>query len=157
MHTHTKANTTCALPIAPRDLPDDFTLTAHTDGACSGNPGPGGWSVVYSAHGAVLTSVTGCSPDTTNNQMELTAVVEAIRHAPAHLALNIITDSANVIGWVLGTYRRKNPGIAALCHEIDTLRASRLAPVSFQHVRGHKGDALNEMADKLATGAIKKH
>jgi ribonuclease HI len=155
MQTHTTS--TRALPLVASGLPDDVIVTAHTDGACSGNPGPGGWSVVYSAGGTILTTVAGSAADTTNNQMELTAVVEAIRHAPSHVALNIITDSKNVIGWVLGTYRRKNPDIAALCREIDTLRASRLAPVTFQHVRGHKGDALNEMADGLATAAIRKH
>ena len=142
------------------ELPADTVLTAHTDGACSGNPGPGGWSVVFSVAGAVVGEFSGNNPDTTNNRMELTAVLEAIRRAPTAAALEIITDSQVVVGWLAKGWKRNNPGIAALCQEIDALRASRAAAgggrVTFRHVRGHNGDPLNERADVLATGAIRR-
>jgi hypothetical protein len=53
------------------NLPASTVLTAHTDGACSGNPGPGGWSVVFSVAGAIVGEFAGCDADTTNNRMEL--------------------------------------------------------------------------------------
>ena len=63
--------------------------------------------------------------DTTNNRMELTAVREAISHAPPGVRVDIVTDSKNVIGWLTGTFKRKDPTIAALSAEIDTLRDGR--------------------------------
>jgi ribonuclease HI len=86
--------------------------------------------------------------------MELTAVREALRLAPAGVAMEIITDSKNVIGWLSQGWKRKEATIAALCREIDPLLALR--PCVFRWVRGHKGDALNERVDKLAVAAIPK-
>ncbi len=92
--------------------------------------------------------------------MELTAAREAIRHTPIGAVLEIATDSRNVVGWLTGGFKRNHPAVAALCREIDAMRAEREVvqggTVSFQHVRGHRGDVLNELADKLATGAIKR-
>jgi RNase H-like protein len=64
------------------ELPADTALTAHTDGACSGNPGPGGWSVVFSVAGANVAEFSGSVAYTTSNRMELTAVLETIKRAP---------------------------------------------------------------------------
>jgi ribonuclease HI len=143
------------------DMAAGTVLTAHTDGACSGNPGPGGWAVVFSVEGAVVGEFSGGEPGTTtSNRMELTAVREAIQRAPLGAALEILTDSKNVVGWLSDGWRRKNPDIAKLCGEIDGLSAERAAtgggPVNFRHVRGHNRDALNERADELATGAIER-
>ena len=151
-------------PVVPStldDLPAGTALTAHTDGACSGNPGPGGWSVVFSVNGTVVGEFSGgAEGDTTNNQMELTAVREAITRAPIGATLEIQTDSKNVIGWLDGRWKRNKPVIAALCSEIDALGAKRSASgggrVSLRHVPGHRGDTLNERADKLAKGALKR-
>jgi ribonuclease HI len=92
--------------------------------------------------------------------MELTAVREAIRQAPLGAALAITTDSKNVIGWLSQGWKRNDPAIAKLCGEIDALRLERAkaegGAVTFHHVLGHQGNALNERADKLATGAIKR-
>ncbi len=139
----------------------DEVLVAHTDGACSGNPGPGGWAVVFSQNGDVLAEFSGGEANTTNNRMELTAVREAIRHAPPGIRLDIITDSKNVIGWLSQNWKRNDPTIAALCAEIDTLCAGRgfaaddpAGGVSFTYVRGHQGDKFNERADELANEAI---
>jgi ribonuclease HI len=142
------------------ELPASTVLTAHTDGACSGNPGPGGWSGVFSVAGAIVGEFSGNEGYTTSNRMELTAVLEAIQRAPLGASLGIVTDSANVVGWLARGWNRNNAAVAALCREIDTLHAERVAAgggaVTFRHVRGHKGDALNERADKLATGAIRR-
>jgi hypothetical protein len=100
-------------------------LVAHTDGACSGNPGPGGWSAVLSQNAKAVAEYSGHEANTTNNRMELTAVREAIRHAPRSVRLDIVTDSKNVIGWLSQGWKRKEPAVAALCAEIDTLRGGR--------------------------------
>jgi ribonuclease HI len=136
-------------------------LIAHTDGACKGNPGPGGWAVVFSQGDKAIAEFSGSNPNTTNNRMELTAVKEAIRDAPKHVKLEIVTDSELVIGWLSRGFKRNEPAIAALCAEIDALRAgrgfaldNRAGGVSFTYVRGHQGDKFNERADKLANEAI---
>ena len=136
-------------------------LVAHTDGACKGNPGPGGWAVVFSQADKAIAEFSGSDPNTTNNRMELTAVREAILQAPNNVKLEIVTDSKLVIGWLFQGFKRNEPSIAALCAEIDTLRAGRgfavndpAGGVSFTYVRGHQGDKFNERADKLANKAI---
>ena len=135
-------------PTSPEELPAGAVLIAHTDGACSGNPGPGGWSVVFSFDGFNLGEFSGHHNDTTNNRMELTAVRKAIHRAPLPVALLVVTDSLNVIGWLSRGWKRNNAGIAAVCREIDALRAERTAAgggaVTFKHVKGHNGDPLNE-------------
>jgi ribonuclease HI len=138
-------------------------LVAHTDGACSINPGPGGWAVVFSQGDKAIAEYSGREANTTNNRMELTAVREAIRHAPRSVRLNIVTDSKNVIGWLTGTFTRREPTIAALCAEIDALRDGRAFDVGdpdggirYCHVLGHQGDKFNERADHLAKAASKR-
>jgi ribonuclease HI len=142
------------------DIPAGGVLTAHTDGACSGNPGAGGWSVVFSIDGTIVAEFSGPAASTTNNRMELTAVLEAIRRAPSGVALEILTDSKNVIGWLAQAWKRREPTIAKLAGEIDAATAQRAASgggkVTFSHVAGHSGDPFNERADQLATGAIRR-
>jgi ribonuclease HI len=138
-------------------------LIAHTDGGCSGNPGPGGWAVVFSQEGKIVGQHSGHEPATTNNRMELTAIREAIRLAPAQGRLQIVTDSQLAIGWLCQNWKRKEPANAAICAEIDKLRASRASgtngqggAVSFDYIKGHNGDPMNELADRLASGATRK-
>ena len=142
------------------DIPAGSVLTAHTDGACSGNPGAGGWSVVFSIDGTIVGEFSGAAATTTNNRMELTAVLEAIGRAPSGVALEILTDSKNVIGWLAQGWKRREPTVAKLAGEIDAAMAQRAASgggkVTFSHVAGHSGDPLNERADQLATGAIRR-
>jgi len=157
---HPETDARITIPTQLDELPVGTALTAHTDGACSGNPGPGGWAVVFSVEGAVVDEFFDAAEgDTTNNQMELTAVREAITRAPVGVVVEIQTDSKNVIGWLDGGFKRNVTAIAALCGEIDALRATRSASgggkVTFKHLLGHQGDTLNERADTLARGAIK--
>lgn len=149
--------------VPPRlaDVPSGSALVAHADGACSGNPGPGGWGVVFSLDGTVVGEFCGSeAAETTNNRMELTAAREAIKRAPLGASIEIVTDSQNVIGWLASGWKRKDPTIARLCGEIDRLRSDRAErggkAVTFSYVRGHNGDPLNERADQLATGAIRQ-
>jgi ribonuclease HI len=157
----TRAATKPIAALSLTDVPPGSALVAHTDGACSGNPGPGGWGVVFSLGRAIVGEFNGGEPGkTTSNRMELTAAREAIRRAPPSSSLEIITDSRNVIGWLSDGWKRNDPTIASLCREIDALRSERAAAqgaaVTFRYVRGHNGDPLNERADTLATGAIKQ-
>ena len=127
-------------------------LVANTDGACSGNPGPGGWAVVFSQGGEILGKHSGGALATTNNRMELMAIREALRQAPADVAVEIVTDSQNCIGWLSKGWKRNAPDVAAICLDIDTQLAAR--KVAFRWVRGHDGDTLNEQADRVAVAAI---
>jgi ribonuclease HI len=144
----------------PLTLNSASLLVAHTDGACSGNPGPGGWAVVFTQDGKVVGQFSGPEPGTTNNRMELTAIREAIRLAPGDVALEINTDSNNAIGWLSKGWKRNEAALAATCAEIDQLRAARASTthcqISFRYVRSHNGDPLNELADRLATGEARK-
>src|SRR5207253_4329989 len=79
------------------------------DGACVGNPGPGGWAAIIDADGN-REEISGAAPRTTNNRMELTAVIEALRRAPPDAPVRVVTDSQYVIkgmtGWVAGWRKR---------------------------------------------------
>jgi ribonuclease HI len=161
--TPSRADEPAAIPIAVAsldELPAGTVLTAHTDGACSGNPGPGGWAVIFSVEDAIVGEFSGGDPDTTSNRMELTAALEAIQRAPTSVTLEIVTDSQLVLGWLGKGWKRNNPGVVALCGKIDEVRDARAAAnggaVTFKHVRGHNGNPLNERADELATGAIRR-
>jgi ribonuclease HI len=141
-----------------------------TDGACRGNPGPGGWAaIVVPAHGGAPVELTGGAPDTTNNRMEYTAAVEGLRSLPERSRACVVTDSRMMLDsmtkWIAGWRRRgwrtatgdpvKNQDLVlALEAEI-----ARHAHVRWHWVRGHEtGDAhahkaLNDRADRLAVAA----
>lgn len=126
-----------------------------TDGSCEPNPGPGGWCAIL-VHRGLEKVLTGGAPDTTNNRMELTAVLEGIKALTLPCEIEVITDSQGVIGWMTGTWRRKNVGIHALCQRIDAAITAGNHSVTYSKVKGHDGHALNERADKLAYGAKPK-
>lgn len=132
----------------------NFDVTIHTDGSCIGNPGPGGW-------GAVLTSslgsrnnyreISGHQPSATNNEMELVAVLEALRAIKrTGLSVAIYTDSKNVIGWVTDEYRVKDARIAQLVAQIKSVVEAKYLAVDMFHVKGHTGNSNNVRADQLA-------
>lgn len=130
---------------------------AYTDGACTGNPGPGGWGVVLLGEDG-RQELSGGAPATTNNRMELTAVIEALRHVPADAPMHVVTDSEYVMKgmtqWLAGWRRRgwrTSTGSAVLNRELwETLAALAGARVTWEWVRGHTGHPENERADALA-------
>lgn len=134
-----------------------MTLVIHTDGACSGNPGPGGYGAWWQ-DGAARIELSGGDPGTTNNRMELLGVIRALQAVrdmstpPAQVVVR--SDSQYVVKglneWMAGWKRRawkdvKNPDLWQL---LDDLRTG--LPVRFEWVRGHNGDPGNEHADLLA-------
>ena len=137
-------------------------VTIYTDGACSGNPGPGGWGAVliYNEH---QTTISGSEPDTTNNRMELTAAIEAIKALTQPCMVDIYTDSIYVqqgitswiINWRNNDWRNKRKQAIKnvdLWQELDQCIAKH--QVNWHWVKGHAGNEFNELADKLATDAI---
>jgi ribonuclease HI len=109
---------------------------------------------VFSRNGEIVGEHSERTDHSTNNRAELAAVGLALRLAPDGEHVTIATDSANVIGWLSLRWKRKVPEIAVACAAIDKLLA-RAGGVSFVHVRGHRGNAMNERADKLAVMAVK--
>jgi ribonuclease HI len=138
-----------------------------TDGACSGNPGPGGWGVIL-RFGSTEKELSGSVKSTTNNRMELTAAVKAFQALKEPCQVDIYTDSEylkrGITEWIenwkdLG-WRRGSPGKtkplanADLWQELDEVIGDH--QVSWHWVRGHAGHPENERADNLATMAMKK-
>ncbi|HEY5274062.1 MAG TPA: ribonuclease H [Acidimicrobiales bacterium] len=135
----------------------------YTDGACIGNPGPGGWGW---AHGTDHYA-SGAEPKTTNQRMELTAVIEALRAIPGQV--EIVSDSTYVVNcfrdrWWQGWRRRgwknsKGVPVAnrdlweSLVAEVVDLRGEKA--VAFRWVKGHAGEEMNEFVDLLATTAAR--
>ncbi|MGC1458245.1 MAG: ribonuclease HI [Steroidobacteraceae bacterium] len=138
------------------------SLMIHTDGACRGNPGPGGWGVLLNWNGTVK-ELSGWEPDTTNNRMELTAVIMALAALTRPTQATVQTDSQYVIkgitewlptwkarGW--RTADRKPVKNQDLWEQLDQLAGAH--SLTWQWVKGHSGDPGNERVDELANLAI---
>ena len=130
----------------------------YTDGACSGNPGPGGWGAIL-CYGGHEKEIHGGHRDTTNNKMELQAVIEALNLLKERCQVTVYTDSKYVMdgalewmanwkkrGWK--TANKKDVKNSALWKELD--KALTHHDVSWQWVKGHSGHVENERADALA-------
>ncbi len=139
-------------------------IIAYTDGACSGNPGPGGWGVWLRA-GKHEKELCGGELETTNQRMELQAAIEALKALKRPSAITIFTDSKYVMlgmtDWIHGWKKRgwknsKKEPVAnrELWEELD--RLSQVHDVDWQWVKGHSGDEGNEKADELARRGIPK-
>lgn len=140
-------------------------VTIYTDGACSGNPGPGGWGALLLS-GEHRKEISGGDPQTTNNRMELTAAIEALRVLNAHARVDLYTDSTYVkkgitewiSNWKKNDWKRRNGKRLLpvknvdLWRELDRLVAKH--DVAFHWVEGHAGNEENERCDELARGAI---
>ena len=136
-------------------------VAAACDGACSGNPGPGGWGALLRFENGSRRELGGAAPATTNNRMELTAalaVLEALRDLPRHPDLVLRTDSRYLIDgfekWMAGWKRkgwRTASGGAVLNRDLwELLDAARLPGLALRHVRGHSGDPDNDRCDAIA-------
>ncbi|MCG5236123.1 ribonuclease HI [Xanthobacter oligotrophicus] len=141
-------------------------ITAHADGSCLGNPGPGGWAVVIVETDGAARSLTGSAPDTTNNRMELTAALAALRALPADVPSVLFCDSEYVVkgltAWLPGwqgrgwkTAQGKPVANPDLWQELGAAKAARPC-TQVRWVRGHDGDAMNETADRLARAEAEK-
>ncbi|MEB3173201.1 MAG: ribonuclease H [Cyanobacteriota bacterium] len=136
-------------------------VAAACDGACSGNPGPGGWGALIRFADGSVRELGGSEAATTNNRMELTAalaLLQELRQLPRAEGLAIRTDSKYLIdglqSWIHGWKRRgwrTASGSAVLNRDLwEQLDQARLADVAFAHVRGHSGDPDNERCDAIA-------
>ncbi|MCT0200129.1 ribonuclease HI [Synechococcus sp. CS-1325] len=141
-------------------------VAAATDGACSGNPGPGGWGALLRFEDGTVRELGGAAANTTNNRMELTAalaVLEELRDLPLHPDLTIRTDSRYLIDglgkWMAGWKRkgwRTASGAPVLNRDLwEALDRARLPAVPLEHVRGHSGDPDNERCDAIAVAYSK--
>ena len=130
----------------------------HTDGACSGNPGPGGWGAILS-FGDREKELSGGEPITTNNRMELTAAIMALEALTRPCAVALYTDSqylrGGVTGWMHGWKRngwktadKKPVKNVDLWQRLDA--ATKTHDIQWHWVKGHAGHNLNERADTLA-------
>lgn len=142
-------------------------LFAYTDGACSGNPGPGGWGVLMIARegGAVIKEreLQGGEPLTTNNRMELLAAISALEALSRRSELTIVTDSAyvknGITEWIAG-WKRKNWRTAGGSPVKNVELWQRLEAAAARHqvtwrwIKGHAGHAENERADALARAGM---
>lgn len=138
------------------------TIQIYTDGACSGNPGPGGWGAVLRWNGHEK-ELSGGNPETTNNRMEMTAVIRALEALKKNSLVEIYTDSKYVMDgitkWLPG-WKAKGWKTAAkqpvknqdLWQEMDALIQKH--DVTFFWVKGHAGHPENERADALAVAAV---
>ena len=142
-------------------------LYAYTDGACSGNPGPGGWGVLLLAKDGETTmktrSLSGGSAETTNNQMELTAAIMALEALQRPSSITIVTDSSyvkdGITKWIFSWKKNgwKTAAKKAVKNEelwkkldIETQRHE----VSWEWIKGHAGHVENEEADELARNGM---
>ena len=141
------------------------TVTIYTDGACSGNPGPGGWGAIL-RYKETEKELSGGAADTTNNRMELTAVIEALALLKEPCVVELYSDSKYVIdalskGWVYGWKKKgwiksdKKPALNVdLWQELLPLLETHR--VSWNWVKGHADNAKNNRCDELAVAEWKK-
>ena len=139
-------------------------VTLHTDGACLGNPGPGGWAAIlqWGEHESVL---SGGLADTTNNQMELMAVIMGLEALKRPVSITVVSDSRYVLNgiqsWIAGWKRngwknaKKQPvANQELLQRLDA--ATQSHQIDWQWIKGHAGHPLNERCDELASAEARQ-
>ena len=141
-------------------------VTIYTDGACSGNPGPGGWGAILMYQDAQK-EMSGGSKNTTNNIMEVTAVIEALKSLKVPCEVDLYSDSAYVVncfkqGWIYNWIKNnwvnssKEPvKNKELWQELYGL--TKIHKVNFIKVKGHADNKYNNRCDELARNAIEKY
>ena len=141
------------------------TVTLYTDGACSGNPGPGGWGAILSYNGATK-ELSGGEPNTTNNRMELTAAIKALEALKEPCVVELYSDSKYVIdalqkGWAWGWKKKnwvKSDKKPALNPDLwDTLlQLTTRHELHYHWVKGHADNPMNNRCDEMAVGEWKR-
>jgi ribonuclease HI len=137
----------------------------YTDGACSGNPGPGGWAAILVARG-VEKVISGSEGSTTNNRMELMAAIQALRQLKRPCKINLYSDSAYLVsaftqGWLANWQRNgwrnaaKDP-VSNMDLWQELLQVSGKHQISWIKVRGHADHDYNNRCDQLAVAEIRK-
>lgn len=137
------------------------SYTLFADGSCSPNPGPGGWAAILRNNDGKDTILTGCKKETTNNQMEMTAILEPLEQLAAPSKIRIVGDSEYVIkglttwmhNWKSKGWRRKGGKIEnlALWKRLDAQWIKH--EITTEWTRGHAGHPENELCDALANKA----
>ena len=141
-------------------------VNIYTDGACSGNPGPGGWGAILRCNG-VEKELSGGEKETTNNRMELTAVIQALKALKRSCKVEITTDSKYVVdgitkgwaaSWRANNWRKadKKPALNTDLWEI-LLDETEKHECTFVWIKGHNGHPENERCDSLAVGEYQKY
>lgn len=145
------------------------TILLYTDGGCSGNPGPGGWAyTVVSEERELIKTGSGADAQTTNNKMELTAVIEALKTlleqntyegVPVHLYTDSQYVKNGITKWIFSWLRNgwKTSAKKPVKNRelwIELKRVSDALPVTWHWVKGHAGDEFNEMCDSLVQEQI---
>lgn len=141
------------------------SVEIFTDGACSGNPGPGGWGAIL-RYGGHEKELSGHAEETTNNRMELQAAIEALKALKKSSVVDLYTDSSyvrdGITKWIHGwkkngwkTANKKPVKNQDLWEELDGLLQAH--DISWHWVKGHSGHPENERADQLATSAIRPY
>lgn len=152
-------------------MSEEPDVILYTDGACSGNPGPGGWAVLLK-HPATesIKTLSGAEANTTNNRMELRAAIEGLRALKGNqpLRVHLVSDSEYVImgltvwmkDWIANGWRRGKKVNSPRVKNVDLWKELHslivLHDVTYEHVRGHRGHPENEECDRLATAAIRE-
>ena len=142
----------------------DDLITIHTDGACLGNPGPGGWGVLLSWRGHEK-ELSGAEADTTNNRMELMAAIMALEAVSRPAKVKLVTDSRYVIqginewlpGWIAKGWKTASKAPVKnqdLWQRLD--EATKRHEIEWEWVKGHAGHAENERVDDLARMAAEE-
>ncbi len=149
--------------------PTAADVELFTDGACSGNPGPGGWGAIL-RYGGTEKELSGSAPDTTNNRMELIAVIEGLQALSRPCGVAVHSDSRYVVdainkGWLDNWQARgwrkaaaRGTGKPVLNRDLWERLIPLLAThqVTFHWIRGHSGHPENERADRLAVAGIQR-
>jgi len=144
---------------APTPAGDDPQTGVFTDGGCVPNPGPGGWGAVYVLNGGIIAETHGHDPDTTNNRMELTALIEGARMVPEGTAVPVYSDSNLAVrtinewaaGWEARGWKRKSGPVENVDLVRQAYAAYRKRPeLDLRWIKAHVGFTWNEYADGLA-------
>ena len=135
-----------------------------TDGSCSGNPGPGGWGVVYAVNGVVVAQEFGAEPHTTNNRMEFTAMIHGLRMLGPAEEMDVYTDSQLVVntltqwakGWERNGWKRRDGEVKNLDLVQEAYALAQERPKArILWIKAHDGSLWNEYADSLATAYMR--